>query len=404
MSGVAGKRVLLVISGGIAAYKVYELIRMLRRADCGVTCVTSRSATQFVTPLTLQALSESPVYHDMFSLIDEKQMGHIQLSRVADLVVVAPATADILARMTAGLADDLATTVLLATDKPILVAPAMNVRMWHHPATQANLATLCARGVRFVGPREGAMACHEFGLGRLSEPPDIFAAIDDFFAAATTGGPLAGKRAIVTSGPTQEPIDPVRYIANRSSGQQGHAIAAALAKLGAHVTLISGPVALPDPPVAEIVKVTTAVEMRDAAQAALPADIVVCAAAVADWRMAEPARSKMKKTDDGAPPRLVFVANPDILATLSSPGPDRPSLVIGFAAETDDVVPNAIAKRARKGCDWLLANDVRPDTGIMGGAHNQVHLVTKDGVEAWPMLDKIDVAQRLAARITEWFS
>jgi phosphopantothenoylcysteine decarboxylase/phosphopantothenate--cysteine ligase len=248
------------------------------------------------------------------------------------------------------------------------------------------------------------MACHEFGLGRLSEPPDIFAAIDDFFAAATTGGPLAGKRAIVTSGPTQEPIDPVRYIANRSSGQQGHAIAAALAKLGAHVTLISGPVALPDPPVAEIVKVTTAVEMRDAAQAALPADIVVCAAAVADWRMAEPARSKMKKTDDGAPPRLVFVANPDILATLSSPGPDRPSLVIGFAAETDDVVPNAIAKRARKGCDWLLANDVRPDTGIMGGAHNQVHLVTKDGVEAWPMLDKIDVAQRLAARITEWFS
>jgi len=404
MSGVAGKRVLLVISGGIAAYKVYELIRMLRRADCGVTCVTSRSATQFVTPLTLQALSESPVYHDMFSLIDEKQMGHIQLSRVADLVVVAPATADILARMTAGLADDLATTVLLATDKPILVAPAMNVRMWHHPATQANLATLRARGVRFVGPREGAMACHEFGLGRLSEPPDIFAAISDFFAAATAGGPLAGKRAIVTSGPTQEPIDPVRYIANRSSGQQGHAIAAALAKLGAHVTLISGPVALPDPPVAEIVKVTTAVEMRDAAQAALPADIVVCAAAVADWRMAEPVRSKMKKTDDGAPPRLVFVANPDILATLSSPGPDRPSLVIGFAAETDDVVPNAIAKRARKGCDWLLANDVRPDTGIMGGAHNQVHLVTKDGVEAWPMLDKIDVAQRLAARITEWFS
>jgi phosphopantothenoylcysteine decarboxylase/phosphopantothenate--cysteine ligase len=393
-----------VISGGIAAYKVYELIRMLRRADCGVTCVTSRSATQFVTPLTLQALSESPVYHDMFSLIDEKQMGHIQLSRVADLVVVAPATADILARMTAGLADDLATTVLLATDKPILVAPAMNVRMWHHPATQANLATLRARGVRFVGPREGAMACHEFGLGRLSEPPDIFAAISDFFAAATAGGPLAGKRAIVTSGPTQEPIDPVRYIANRSSGQQGHAIAAALAKLGAHVTLISGPVALPDPPVAEIVKVTTAVEMRDAAQAALPADIVVCAAAVADWRMAEPVRSKMKKTDDGAPPRLVFVANPDILATLSSPGPDRPSLVIGFAAETDDVVPNAIAKRARKGCDWLLANDVRPDTGIMGGAHNQVHLVTKDGVEAWPMLDKIDVAQRLAARITEWFS
>jgi phosphopantothenoylcysteine decarboxylase/phosphopantothenate--cysteine ligase len=294
--------------------------------------------------------------------------------------------------------------VLLATDKPILVAPAMNVRMWHHPATQANLATLRARGVRFVGPREGAMACHEFGLGRLSEPPDIFAAISDFFAAATAGGPLAGKRAIVTSGPTQEPIDPVRYIANRSSGQQGHAIAAALAKLGAHVTLISGPVALPDPPVAEIVKVTTAVEMRDAAQAALPADIVVCAAAVADWRMAEPVRSKMKKTDDGAPPRLVFVANPDILATLSSPGPDRPSLVIGFAAETDDVVPNAIAKRARKGCDWLLANDVRPDTGIMGGAHNQVHLVTKDGVEAWPMLDKIDVAQRLAARITEWFS
>ena len=393
---LAGKRILLVIAGGISAYKVLELIRLLRRADAGVTCVMTRSAAQFVTPLTLQALSEDHVYGELFSLTDESRMGHIELSRAADLLVVAPASADILARMAAGLADDLATTVLLATDKPILAAPAMNVRMWDHPATQANLALLAQRGVRFVGPREGAMACHEFGVGRLSEPSEILAAIADHF----TAGPLQGRHAVITSGPTQEPIDPVRYIANRSSGRQGHAIAAALAALGARVTLVSGPVAEPDPPGAAMVHVATALQMLTACEAALPADILVCAAAVADWRMADPHAHKLKKTD-GAPPTLQLVANPDILATLAQPGPGRPQLVIGFAAETDDVVAHAVAKRTRKGCDWLLANDVRPETGIMGGLRNQVHLVTDAGVEDWPMLDKTELARRLAARIAE---
>ncbi|MDE2582304.1 MAG: bifunctional phosphopantothenoylcysteine decarboxylase/phosphopantothenate--cysteine ligase CoaBC [Rhodospirillales bacterium] len=394
---LAGKRVLLVVSGGIAAYKALELIRLLRAAGCGVTCVLSRSAAQFVTKLSLQALSESRTYDDLFSLTDESEMGHIQLSRAADLLVVAPASADLLARMAAGMADDLASTVLLATDKPVLVAPAMNVRMWQHEATVANMALLAARGVRVVGPEEGPMACNEFGPGRLAEPPAILAAIAALLVPAA--GPLAGRHALVTSGPTHEPIDPVRYIANRSSGRQGHAIAAALAALGARVSLVSGPVGVPDPPGVTVIRVETAQQMLAASLAALPADIAVCAAAVADWRVASAAGRKIKKTPGAPPPALELVANPDILATLSAPGPTRPRLVVGFAAETDALAENAAAKRARKGCDWIVANDVSPATGIMGGEENSVHLITATGAEDWPRLPKSDVARRLAARI-----
>ncbi|MGH7041844.1 MAG: bifunctional phosphopantothenoylcysteine decarboxylase/phosphopantothenate--cysteine ligase CoaBC, partial [Acetobacteraceae bacterium] len=343
------KRVLLIVSGGIAAYKALELIRLLRGAECGVTCVLSRSAAQFVTPLSLQALSESKVYTDLFSLTDESEMGHIQLSRAADLLVVAPASADLLARMAAGLADDLASTVLLATDTPVLVAPAMNVRMWQHPATAANMAQLAARGVHVVGPDEGPMACNEFGPGRLAEPPAILAAITSLLAP--TPGPLTGRHALVTSGPTHEPIDPVRYIANRSSGRQGHAIAAALAALGARVTLVSGPVSVPDPAGVTVARVETAQQMLDACLGALPADIAVCAAAVADWRVASAPASKIKKSPGAPPPTLDLVPNPDILARLAAAGPDRPRLVVGFAAETDALAANAAAKRTRKGCD-----------------------------------------------------
>ncbi len=322
-------------------------------------------------------------------------MGHIQLSRAADLVVVAPASADILAKMAGGLAGDLASTLLLATDKPVLAAPAMNVRMWHHAATQANLATLRARGVRFVGPDEGAMACNEIGLGRLAEPPALLAAIEAFFAA----GPLAGRHVLVTAGPTHEPIDPVRYIANRSSGRQGFAIASALAALGARVTLVSGPVGLADPAGVTTLRVETAAEMLAACQAALPADAAVFAAAVADWRVAEPSAHKLKKGPGEQAPALDFVPNPDILATLSAPGPARPFLTVGFAAETDNVAGNAAAKRLRKGCDWILANDVRPETGIMGGTHNRITLFDAAGREDWPDLPKHEVAARIAARI-----
>ncbi len=392
-----GKRILLIVSGGIAAYKALELVRLLRAAGCGVTCVLSRAGGHFVTPLSLQALSESKVYTDLFSLTDESEMGHIQLSRAADLLVVAPASADLLARMAAGLADDLAATVLLATDKPVLVAPAMNVRMWQHPATAANMATLAARGVRVIGPDEGAMACNEFGPGRLAEPPAILAAITALLAPAP--GPLAGKHALVTSGPTHEPIDPVRYIANRSSGRQGHAIAAALAALGARVTLVRGPVTVPDPAGVTVVRVETAQQMLDACLDALPADIAVCAAAVADWRVAGAASGKIKKSPGAPPPVLDLVPNPDILALLSAPRPDRPRLVVGFAAETDALDENAAAKRLRKGCDWIVANDVSPATGIMGGEDNTVHLLTAAGIEDWPRLPKTEVAQRLAARI-----
>jgi phosphopantothenoylcysteine decarboxylase/phosphopantothenate--cysteine ligase len=358
---LTGKRVLLIISGGIAAYKAIELVRLLRKAGAAVRCVLTKNAAEFVTPLTLQALSEDRVYTDLFSLTDESEMGHIQLSRGADLLVVAPATADLLARMAGGRSDDLASTVLLATDKPVLVAPAMNVRMWQHAATQANMATLIARGIQAIGPDEGAMACNEYGPGRLAEPPAILAAIEALLAPAPR--PLTGRHVLVTSGPTHEPIDPVRYIANRSSGRQGHAIAAALAALGARVTLVSGPSSQPDPAGVAIRKVETAREMLAACEAALPADAAVFAAAVADWRMAHESELKLKKTPGGAPPALELVPNPDILATIAAAGPRRPRLVVGFAAETHGLEANAEDKRRRKNADWIVANDVNPKAG-----------------------------------------
>jgi phosphopantothenoylcysteine decarboxylase/phosphopantothenate--cysteine ligase len=395
---LTGKRVLLIVAGGIAAFKVAELIRMLRRDGCAVRCVLTAGGAHFITPLTLQALSEDKVYTDMFSLTDESEMGHIQLSRSADLLVVAPATADLLARMATGQANDLASAVLLATDKPVLVAPAMNVRMWLHPATAANMATLSGRGVQVIGPDEGAMACNEYGPGRMSEPPAILDAIRALLSAPAAG-PLAGRHVLVTSGPTHEPIDPVRYIANRSSGRQGHAIAAALAALGARVTLISGPVAIADPANVSVQRVETAEQMLAACQAALPADAAVFAAAVADWRAARTAGQKLKKRAGAVPPELPLAANPDILATIAAAGPKRPRLVVGFAAETDDVLANAQEKRRRKNADWIVANDVRPESGIMGGEQNQVHLITATGIEDWPRLDKTEVARRLAAHI-----
>jgi phosphopantothenoylcysteine decarboxylase / phosphopantothenate---cysteine ligase len=391
---LSGGRVLLIIAGGIAAFKAAELIRLLRGAGCGVTCVLTDHGGQFVTPLTLQALSENKVYSALFSLTDENEMGHIELSRAADLLVVAPATANILAKMAGGLADDLASTVLLATDKPVLVAPAMNVRMWWHPATQANMATLKGRGVRDVGPNEGAMACNEFGFGRMAEPAEILAAIE---AALSADKPLSGRHVIVTSGPTHEPIDPVRYLANRSSGRQGHAIAAALAALGARVTLVSGPVSIADPAGVTMRKVESAAQMLAACQAALPADAAVFAAAVADWRVANTSAGKIKKGD--ATPVFELIPNPDILATVAAAGPARPRLVVGFAAETDDLMTNAQGKLRRKNADWIVANDVSSETGIMGGAENEIHLITAGGVEDWPRLDKQEVARRLAERI-----
>jgi phosphopantothenoylcysteine decarboxylase / phosphopantothenate---cysteine ligase len=394
-----GKRVLLILSGGIAAYKGLELIRLLRKAGCGVTCVMTEASKQFVTPLSVQALTESKVYADLFSLTDESEMGHIQLSRAADLLVVAPATANILAKMTAGLCDDLASTVLLATDKPVLVAPAMNVRMWLHPATQANVATLRSRGVHVIDPTEGVMACNEFGPGRLAEPPDILAAIQGLLAPRDR--PLSGRHALVTSGPTHEPIDPVRYIANRSSGRQGHAIAAALAALGARVTLVSGPVSVPDPVGVMVRHVESAREMLDQCQSALPADIAVFAAAVADWRVDNAAPGKIKKQPGVAAPSLSLVPNPDILATIAAAGPRRPGLVVGFAAETDDLMSNAQGKLARKNADWIVANDVSPATGIMGGAENAVHIVSASGIESWDRMTKDEVATRLAQRIAQ---
>ncbi len=395
---MAAVRVLLIVSGGIAAYKALELVRLLRKSGHAVTAVLTGGGAQFVTPLSLQALTENKVYTDLFSLTDESEMGHIQLSRSADLVVVAPASADILARMAAGITDDLATTLLLATDKKVLVAPAMNVRMWNHAATLANMATLAARGVAVVGPDEGVMACNEYGAGRLAEPPAILAAIEALLHGPR---PLAGRHALVTSGPTHEPIDPVRYIANRSSGRQGHAIATALAALGARVTLVTGPVALADPAGVRAVHVETADEMLAACAAALPADIAVCAAAVADWRVAHAAPLKLKKSPGAPPPEIALAPNPDILATLSLPGPNRPGLVIGFAAETNDVLAHATEKRRRKNCDWIVANDVGAGTTTMGGDDNEVHLVTAESAEHWPRLPKAEVGTRLAARIAQ---
>jgi phosphopantothenoylcysteine decarboxylase/phosphopantothenate--cysteine ligase len=390
------KRILLVIAGGIAAYKSLELIRRLRDAGAGVRCILTRAAQNFVTPLAVSTLSRERVFTELFSLTDEQEIGHIRLARDCDLVVVAPATADLIARAALGLADDLATTVLLASDRPLLLAPAMNHVMWAAPATQAHIATLTARGATLVGPESGALAEGETGIGRMAEPAAILAAI-----AARLGGagPLAGRHALVTSGPTHEPIDPVRYIANRSSGKQGHAIAAALAALGARTTLVSGPTRLADPPGVGVVRVETAREMLAACRAALPADIAVCAAAVADWRVDGAAPRKLKKTADAPPPALALTANPDILATLAEPGPTRPRLVIGFAAETDDLLANAAAKRARKRCDWILANDVSPGTTTFGGDDNRVHVLDAAGTETWPRLGKDEIARRLAARI-----
>jgi phosphopantothenoylcysteine decarboxylase/phosphopantothenate--cysteine ligase len=400
-----GKRILLIVAGGIAAFKSLELIRRLRERGASVRCVLSANGARFVTAMSLQALSEDRVYSDMFSLTDESEMGHIQLSRDADLLVVAPATANLLARMAAGLADDLAATVLLATDKPVLVAPAMNVRMWTHAATAANVETLRRRGIHVVGPNDGAMACNEYGPGRMSEPEEIVAAIESLLSPAQSSRerPLAGRRAVVTSGPTRESIDPVRYISNHSSGKQGHAIASALAQLGAEVTLVTGPVALADPPGLNAVHVESADQMLAACLAAGPVDIAVCAAAVADWKVARPAGAKIKKKPGAAPPALELAANPDILATLSRPGAKRPALVVGFAAETENLVANAIDKRKRKGCDWILANDVSAASGTFGGERNTVHLITAQGVEDWPTLAKADVALRLAGRIALHF-
>lgn len=392
---LADKRILLIISGSVSAFKALEIMRLLRKAGARVTPVLTEGGARFVTPHAVQAIAGEAVHQDLWSLTTEAEIGHIRLARLPDLVVVAPASADMLAKMAHGLADDLATTLLLATDKPVLVAPAMNWAMWAHPATRANMATLATRGVKVVGPNDGAMAEAESGPGRLSEPTEIFAAIEALLAG---GMKLAGRHILVTSGPTHEPIDPVRYIANRSSGKQGHAIAAALAALGARVTLVSGPVAIPDPPGVNVVKVESARDMLAACEAALPADAAICAAAVADWRTAHEASQKMKKVPGQPPAPLELALNPDILATLSAHA-RRPGLVVGFAAETENVVANAITKRQRKGCDWIVANDVSGD--VMGGAENAVHLVTETGVEDWPRLPKQEVAARLAARIAE---
>ncbi|MEZ0495214.1 bifunctional phosphopantothenoylcysteine decarboxylase/phosphopantothenate--cysteine ligase CoaBC [Sphingomonas sp. IW22] len=387
------KRVLLIVGGGIAAYKVCELIRLLRRSGIGVRCVLTDGGAQFVTPMTLAALSEAPVHTSLWDLKDEAEMGHIQLSREADLVVVAPATADLLARMAAGIADDLATTLLLATDKPVLAAPAMNVRMWLHPATRRNVDQLRADGVTVMTPDEGAMACGEYGPGRLPEPAAI---ADAIIAALNPDRRLAGRHILITAGPTHEPIDPVRYIANRSSGRQGFEIAAACAAMGARVTLVSGPVTLPTPPGVERIDVETAQEMADAVAAALPADVAVMVAAVADWRVEAAAGQKLKKGTMA--PGLSLVPNPDILATLGH-SPARPRLLIGFAAETERVVEHASAKRVAKGADWIVANDVSGD--VMGGEANAVHIVTADGVETWPRASKVAVARQLAERIAD---
>ncbi len=414
-----GKRILLIVAGGVAAYKSLILVRRLRERGASVRAVLTAGGAEFVTPLSLAALTEDKVYRDLFSLTDESEMGHIRLSREADLVVVAPATADLMAKMAAGLADDLASTALLATDKPVLIAPAMNVEMWGHAATQANLALLERRGVLRVGPGAGDLACGETGSGRMAEPEEIVIAIENALAVRASGalagrasgalavrasGALAGRRAVVTSGPTWEPIDPVRYIANRSSGKQGHAVAAALARHGAEVTLVTGPTHEPDPAHVKIDRIETAREMLEACMAALPADIAVCAAAVADWRVAAEAGEKLKK-ENGGLPALELAENPDILKSLARLGNRRPPLVVGFAAETENVVAYAREKRRRKGCDWILANDVSPGTGTFGGERNTIHLIDEeDGVEHWPTAGKAEVAERLALRIAGRFA
>ena len=394
---LAGKRILLIIGGGIAAYKALELTREFRKRGASVRAILTKAGSEFVTPLSVASLSGDKCYTDLFSLTDEAEMGHIELSRDADLLVVAPATADLLAKMAHGLANDLASTALLATDKRVLVAPAMNVRMWTHAATQRNIASLKSDGVTFIGPDEGEMACGEFGPGRMAEPGAIADAADRMLGGE---GPLSGRRILVTSGPTHEPIDPVRYIANRSSGKQGHAIAAAAARAGAEVTLISGPVSIPNPPGVRTIRVETARDMLAAVETSLPVDCGIFCAAVADWRVANEGGQKFKKEAGGLPP-LNLTENPDILATLSHLSDKRPELVVGFAAETEKVIEHAQSKLARKGCDWIVANDVSEAGGAMGGDTNAVHLVTKAGVEDWPRMGKDQVAEKLVARIAE---
>ena len=400
MSIMKEKNIIVGVTGGIAAYKSLDLIRQLRKAGAEVTPVLTRAAEEFVTPLSASALAAENVYRDLFDLTDEAEMGHIELSRSADLVVVAPATADLMAKMAGGLANDLASTLLMATDKRVLIAPAMNVRMWEHPATVRNLATLTGDGFLTVGPDEGEMACGEYGPGRMAEPVAIVAAIGE----ALADGPLAGKHILVTSGPTHEPIDPVRYIANRSSGAQGAAIAKALLALGAKVSFVTGPADVPPPAGAEVSRVETAAEMLAAVDAALPADAAVFAAAVADWRVASAASSKIKKTGKGDLPDLKLAENRDILAKVSHAAKGRPKLVVGFAAETDDVVENAQKKLEKKGCDWIVANDVSPESGVMGGSENAVTLITSDGADVWPRMGKDEVASKLASRIAEALS
>lgn len=397
---LAGKRILIVIGGGIAAYKVLEVIRRLKERGAEVRVILTRSGKEFVTPMTVGALSGEKVFSDLFDPTEEQDIGHIVLSRDTDLILVAPATANLIARMANGIADELATASLLAAAAPIIICPAMNQRMWAHPATQRNAAQLAADGIRFIGPAEGRMAERgEAGVGRLSEPMEIVAGVETFFAQEEQPKPLAGRHVLVTSGPTIEPIDPVRFITNRSSGKQGHAIAAAAARAGARVTLISGPVSIPDPKGVDIVRVETAREMLEAVTAALPADVAVMAAAVSDWRPAEVASEKIKKAA-GDPPSLSFIENPDILATLGH-GRQRPKLMIGFAAETTDVRANAARKLAAKGADYIVANDVSPESGVFGGDRNSVHLLSAAGVETWPTLGKDEVAERLIALIVE---
>lgn len=390
------KHILLIIGGGIAAFKSLDLIRRLRERGHQVTPVLTRAGAEFVTPLSVSGLAATKVYQDLFDLTDEAEMGHIELSRAADLVVAAPATADLMAKMAGGHANDLASTLLMATDKRVLIAPSMNVRMWEHAATQRNLATLTSDGILIVGPNEGDMACGEYGPGRMAEPLEIVAAIE----GALKDGPLQGKHVLVTSGPTHEPIDPVRYIANRSSGAQGAAIARALLGLGADVTFVTGPADVVPPHGVRVVPVQTAAQMHAAVREALPADAAIFAAAVADWRVEGASDSKIKKDGKGMP-KLAFTENPDILAEVSALREGRPKLVIGFAAETDDVIANATAKRKRKGCDWIVANDVSPATGIMGGSENDVTLITADGVEDWPRMGKDAVAARLAQKVAD---
>ena len=393
---LSGKTILLIIGGGIAAYKSLDLIRRLRDRGAAVVPVMTQAAGEFVTPLSVSALAGRKVYSDLFDLTDEAEMGHIQLSRAADLIVVAPATADLIGKVAGGLAGDMASTLLMATDTDVLMAPAMNVRMWLHPSVRKNVAQLREQGVAFVGPNEGDMACGEYGPGRMSEPLEIVASVE----AKLADGPLTGRRVLVTSGPTHEPIDPVRYIANRSSGAQGTAIARSLAALGAEVVFVTGPADVPPPEGVQVVRVQSARDMAEAVAAALPVDAAVMAAAVADWRVKTASGSKIKKVA-GALPTLEFEENPDILATVSKLEAGRPGLVVGFAAETDDVIDHATAKRERKGCDWIVANDVSPETGIMGGSENAVTLISAEGAETWPRMGKQDVANRLAHKVAK---